>query len=88
MKLLTFHAHLARAWVLFRNRGVSSEILRGFIEEVEKTSGYARNDVRAKVKTWLIAHRSSLAAEDVLLAEAHFGYLLPPGWRSQGVFAE
>jgi hypothetical protein len=50
------------------------------IREEECAVGYDRNDVRAKAKEWLIAHGSSLAAEDILLARDHFGYLLPEGW--------
>jgi hypothetical protein len=50
------------------------------IREEESAVGYERNDIRARAKEWLIAHRSSLAADEVLLAQEHFGYLLPPGW--------
>ena len=54
--------------------------LRTLIREDECTIGYERNDVRARAKKWLIDHGSSLAAEDVVLARDHFGYLLPAGW--------
>ena len=57
-----------------------SHVLKGLIREVESSVGYARNDVRAKAKTWLIDHVSSLDAEDILLARNHFGYLLPAEW--------
>jgi len=50
------------------------------IREEERAVGYDRNDIRARAKEWLIAHGPSLAADDVLLAQEHFGYLLPPGW--------
>ena len=57
-----------------------SGVLKDLIREVENSAGYARNDARAKAKTWLISHVSSLDEEDVLLAKAHLGYLLPAGW--------
>ncbi len=57
-------------------------MLKDLIDEVEYTSGYARNDVRSKAKKWLLGHGTSLAAKDVLLAETHFGYLLPIGWNA------
>jgi hypothetical protein len=50
------------------------------IREDESAVGYERNDIRAKAKEWLIAHGSSLTAEDVILARDHFGYLLPMEW--------
>jgi hypothetical protein len=57
-----------------------SSILEGLIREVNDSAGYARNDARAKAKTWLVSHVSSLNEEDILLAKTHFGYLLPAGW--------
>jgi len=57
-----------------------SYVLKNLIREVENSTGYARNDARAKAKTWLMSHVSSLDEEDILLAKAHFGYLLPAGW--------
>jgi hypothetical protein len=57
-----------------------SRILKDLIREVEESVGYARNDARAKTKTWLIGHVSSLDEEDILLAKVHFGYLLPAEW--------
>lgn len=57
-----------------------SRVLKELIDEVESSAGYARNDARAKTKTWLISHVSFLDKEDILLAKAHFGYLLPAGW--------
>ena len=53
--------------------------LIALIREDESAVGYDRNDVRAKAKLWLIDHGASLAAEDILLAKDHFGYLLPLG---------
>jgi hypothetical protein len=82
MKLFALGAWLERAWSFLKERKASSGVLRGLIVEVDRTEGYARNDVRAKAKLWLIGHVSSLAARDILLAEAHFGYLLPAGWGS------
>jgi hypothetical protein len=66
---------------LFRGR-ISRGTLRTLIHEDECTVGYERNNVRAKAKKWLIDQGSSLAAEDILLAREHFGYLLPTGWGS------
>jgi len=57
-----------------------SSVLKDLIREVENSAGYARNDARAKAKTWLMSHVSSLDEEDILLAKAHFGYLLPAEW--------
>jgi drug/metabolite transporter superfamily protein YnfA len=57
-----------------------SRVLKDLIREVEESSGYARNDARAKAKTWLIGHVSSLDEEDILLARAHFGYMLSAEW--------
>jgi len=57
-----------------------SRVLRDLIREVEDSTGYARNDARAKAKAWLISNVSSLDEEDILLAKTHFGYLLPAGW--------
>jgi hypothetical protein len=64
---------------LFRRR-TSGGTLRALILEEKSALGYDRNDIRAKAKKWLIAHGPSLAAQDVLLAQEHFGYLLPLGW--------
>jgi hypothetical protein len=57
-----------------------SHVIKDLIREVENSAGYARNDARAKAKAWLISHVSSLDEEDILLAKAHFGYLLPAEW--------
>jgi len=57
-----------------------SSVLKALISEVENAAGYARNDARAKAKKWLVAHASRLDEEDILLAKAHFGYLLPADW--------
>jgi len=57
-----------------------SSVLKDLMREVENSAGYARNDARAKAKTWLISHASSLDEEDIRLAKAHFAYLLPAEW--------
>ena len=57
-----------------------SSVLHDLIRKVENSAGYARNDERAKAKAWLILHVSSLDEEDIQLAKAHFGYLLPAEW--------
>jgi hypothetical protein len=70
-------------WDLLRSvlaQGRACTVLRALIREEERAVGYERNDIRTKAKEWLIAHGSSLAAADVLLAQEHFGYLLPPDW--------
>ncbi len=66
---------------VFKGRALGGA-LRTLIREDESAVGYDRTDVRAKAKKWLIEKGPSLAAADVLLAEDHFGYLLPLGWRS------
>ena len=75
-----------RGWESWRNfllkRRTSSGILRELILEDEKTEGYDRNNVRAKAKNWLIANGAKLGDKDILLARAHFGYLLPVEWGS------
>jgi hypothetical protein len=80
VKRFAVRTWLESAWSLLKERTVSSSVLRGLILEVDSAEGYARTDVRAKAKSWLIGHVSTLAAKDILLAEAHFGYLLPVGW--------
>jgi hypothetical protein len=57
-----------------------SSVLHDLIRKVENSAGYDRNDERAKAKAWLLSHASSLDEEDILLAKAHFGYLLPAEW--------
>jgi hypothetical protein len=57
-----------------------SSVLKNLIRQVETSTGYARNDERTKAKAWLLSHASSLNEEDILLAKAHFGYLLPAEW--------
>jgi hypothetical protein len=75
---------LPSEWELLRSficsGRTSCGTLRALIREDETAVGYDRNDIRARAKKWLIAHRASLAADDVLLAQEHFGYLLPAGW--------
>lgn len=83
MRQFPLRVWLERAWIFLKEGKVSSGALRGLIIEVDSSEGYARNDARAKAKTWLISHVSTLAAKDILLAEAHFGYLLPVGWPSK-----
>ncbi len=75
-----FRATWNRLKYFYENRRTSSGILRGLIHEDESAQGYERNDVRAKAKQWLVTHRETLAKRDVLLAEDHFGYLLPANW--------
>jgi hypothetical protein len=80
MNQTAFRAHWKRLCsILFKGR-TSCGTLRVLIREDESAVGYDRNDIRAKAKKWLIAHGSSLTAEDILLARDHFGYLLPMGW--------
>jgi hypothetical protein len=81
MKAQTFRNFLERFSVLFvRKSEAPSSVLKDLIREVESRSGYARNDARAKAKTWLISRVSSLCEKDILLAKYHFGYLLPTEW--------
>jgi hypothetical protein len=61
----------------------ASGVLRELIHKVESSTGYDRNDERAKAKAWLITHAAFLDEEDILLAKAHFGYLLPAEWGFQ-----
>jgi hypothetical protein len=63
--------------------GAPSRILTDLIHEIAVTSGSARTDARAKAKIWLVDHVSSLDEEDVRLAKAQFGYLLPANWGDQ-----
>jgi hypothetical protein len=76
----SFRAHWERVRSFLFKGDTSRGTLRALIREEESAVGYDRNDIRARAKEWLIAHGSSLAAEDVLLAQEHFGYLLPTGW--------
>jgi hypothetical protein len=57
-----------------------ADMLRLLIQEVESQEGFARNEARAKAKSWLITNVASLHEEDVLLAKERFGYMLPAGW--------
>jgi hypothetical protein len=75
-----FHTTWERLRSFVIRRRTARGTLRDFIREDESAVGYDRNNVRAKAKEWLLAHGSSLAAQDVLLARNHFGYLLPVGW--------
>lgn len=59
-----------------------SEILQKLIDEVEASAGNARTEARAKAKSWLVDHVSSLEEEDKVRARDNFGYLLPAGWGS------
>ncbi len=80
MNQTAFRAKWKRLYsFVFKDR-ISGGALRALIREDESAVGYDRNNVRAKAKVWLIDHASSLAAEDILLARNHFGYLLPMGW--------
>jgi hypothetical protein len=64
----------------FEEEDSPSRVLHDLIRSVESSAGYARNDARAKAKVWLISHASSLDDEDILLAKARFGYMLPADW--------
>jgi len=57
-----------------------SKVLQELIEEVEASAGNARTDARARAKAWLLEHAAALDDEDIALAKAHFGYMLPAGW--------
>ncbi len=78
----SLRTHWERVCSLLFAGHLTHEVLRALIREDESAVGYERNDVRAKAKSWLIANRASLGAEDILLARDHFGYLLPMGWES------
>jgi hypothetical protein len=71
--------------IVWKGSKAPSYVLKNLISEVEGSEGYARNDVRAKAKAWLITHVSTLEDEDMLLAREYFGYLLPAGWGIQAV---
>ena len=84
MKAQSLRLAWERLWSLLGpGRKAPSNILKALIREVEGSEGYARNDVRAKAKSWLISHGSSLDSATILLARDHFGYLLPAGWGLQ-----
>jgi hypothetical protein len=81
MKAQTFRNILKRmSFPFWRQSEAPCCVLKDLIREVESSAGYGRNDARAKAKTWLIRHVSSLGEGDILLAKAHFGYLLPAEW--------
>jgi len=81
MKAHTFRNFFKSISVLFERKSEApSSVLKDLIREVEGSSGYARNDARAKAKLWLISRVSSLRENEILLAKLHFGYLLPSGW--------
>ncbi len=72
---------LKRAWLaVWKRKSASSSTLKGLIRGVEESSGYARNDARAKAKAWLLTHVSSMSQQDIELARLHFAYLLPVEW--------
>jgi hypothetical protein len=60
--------------------GPPSSVLKHLIREVEESSGYTRNDARAKAKAWLVENVTSLGENEIFLAKTHFSYLLPPDW--------
>ena len=60
-----------------------SSVLQELIREVEISAGNARTDARARAKAWLMNHAAALDEEDIQLAKAHFGYMLPAGWGQQ-----
>ena len=80
MNLESLRAQWQRIRSSWSGRSASSNVLKELIREVEGSAGYARNDVRAKAKTWLIGHVSSLDDNDISLARENFGYLLPAQW--------
>ncbi len=81
MTVENFRSIWKRLWSLvWKGSEAPSNVLKKLISEVEDSEGYARNDARAKAKTWLISHVSTLDDEGVLLAKDYFGYLLPSGW--------
>jgi hypothetical protein len=83
MKAQTFRNFLERlSFPFWRVSEAPCRVLKDLIREVETSAGYARNDARAKAKTWLLSHASSLGEEDILLAKAHLAYLLPAEWGS------
>ena len=60
--------------------GPPSSVLKHLIREVEESSGYTRNDARAKAKAWLVENVTSLGENEIFLAKTHFSYLLPADW--------
>jgi hypothetical protein len=60
--------------------GSPSSVLNRLIREVEESSGYTRNDARAKAKEWLVTNVTSLGENEIFLAKTHFSYLLPADW--------
>jgi len=60
--------------------GPPSSVLKHLIRDVEESSGYTRNDARAKAKAWLVENVTSLGENEIFLAKTHFSYLLPPEW--------
>ena len=60
--------------------GPPSSVLKRLIREVEESSGYTRNDARAKAKAWLVENVTSLGENEIFLAKTHFSYLLPADW--------
>jgi hypothetical protein len=75
-----FHYALHDPVASFQGEDASSTILEDLIRGVEESAGQDRMDARVKAKAWLLAHGASLDEEDIQLAKAHFGYLLPAGW--------
>jgi len=59
-----------------------SHTLDNLILEVEESRGNERTEARAKAKAWLLTHVGEMDEEDILLARAHFSYLLPPQWEA------
>jgi len=83
MNLQSLLSGVKRVWSFFwKSTTARSSMLDDLIRGVEESSGYARNDARAKAKEWLISHVSSMGPEDIDLARTHFGYLLPAEWGS------
>jgi hypothetical protein len=66
--------------LLSRKGSPSSGALRDLIRGVDESSGYARHEARARAKTWLLSHASTLNQSDIVFAKEQLGYLLPVGW--------
>ncbi len=75
MTIESFRSAWKRLWSLvWKGSAAPSNVLKDLISEVEGSEGYARNDVRARAKIWLISHVSTLDEEDMMLARDYFGY--------------
>ena len=57
-----------------------SNVLHELIREVEESEGLKRTEARVKAKKWLLEHVSELDPNEIQMAKAYLGYLLPAGW--------